>query len=93
MVKKPMIYSPFAVDRDVLDHLRSLGREVRQKLRPLAHLGRKRTIFIAFWLACMITLNGFVWFEEVGDIGLVDRPQRFLNALALLGKNFFLLPH
>ena len=29
--------SPFAVDRDVLDQLRSLGREVLQQLRPLAH--------------------------------------------------------
>ena len=31
-----------SVDRHIFDQLRSLGGEVRQQLRPLAHFGRKR---------------------------------------------------
>ena len=39
--------SPFAVDRDILDQLRQLGREVRQEPRPNARFGRKRSLSAA----------------------------------------------
>jgi hypothetical protein len=56
-------------------------------------LAQNRTLFICFDIAIFIGDFLVIAFEEVADIGLVDRPQHFLNALALLSKNFFLLPH
>jgi hypothetical protein len=89
MVKKPMIYSPFAVDRDVLDHLPTLGREVLQQLRPFAHFGRKRAIFIVFGLAGVIAFDGVVCFKVIAEVSFVDRPSRFLDCRTLLGNAFF----
>jgi len=55
-------------------------------------LAQNRTLFICFDIAIFIGDFLVIAFEEVADIGLVDRPQPFLNALAFFSKNFFLLP-
>src|SRR6516165_3843871 len=67
-------------------------REVGQQPRSLTRLAQNRTLFICFDISFFIGFYLVVWFEEVPDIGLVDRPQRFLNAPALFSQNFFLLP-